>query len=566
MTSADSRAFGALSHDERLSRALALSLAIPLACLPWLLLLPLDIDRALPLAFGPAIMLGLQTMPRKWSGRIVCLVCIALAMAISALASTHVARSLVMSASVLLALLAGVAAAGTARSAPAVRLVLWGLVAGAVSGAAMVRIGVAADRMNFPVYWSARLFGAHQFSGVIAALVLLRQSEARLKSRALPALAASLTLTALAWSGSRAPALGLLVFMICWAWRGGRREVRFLLCWAPALTGFALVCSYLLGAPYPQLGWWQAFERTADAVNSTGIEVPVLTSSRTAYWEASWKQFLRSPWIGNGADAYLFLVPKQPGNQPHSAIIQWLLEHGVIGAAAWLALLVHALRPVPRPRLPDSETGATLIGAETSVAAIAGASVYALFEGVFYHMIIFIPVAVLGGLRFGARSSAKNGSQIAESGLAPFWFRLPALGCAALLLVHNWLYVLMLKAPNVAPDSLPPRVLRAFPSTTYAIQNWTERWRRSDPELAFEWIRWAQSVSTNPAELHAYAAQLHLWRREWSPAEAELLGCLEKANPAEEEDIRKLIAEVRLRAANTTAPASDAKPILHGNR
>lgn len=520
------------------SRPVALALAIPLAALPWLLLLPVDTDRAIPLAFLPAAMLGLRTGSgwKTW-----CLVWIGCVMVAAAALSPHTARSLVMSAAVLFTIFAGVAASSLAHDRTAVRLVLTGLVVGAISGAVMVRLGVAADRMDFPVYWSARLLGAHQFAGAIAALVLLRDSPSGFRANILPAVGGALTFTALAWSGSRAPALGLAVFIAVWAWRGGSIDRRFLLRWIPFLAVLALACSYPLGTPFRQLGWWHAFERTAGAVGESGIDIAEMTSSRTDYWKASWRQFLCSPWVGNGADAYLFLIPKQPGNQPHSAILQWLLEYGVTGTIAWCALLAGAVRAAFAPARHAASNSTTITTGVWGGAAMAGAAVYALFDGVFYHMIVFMPVAVLGGLAFGSLADQQETTRSTTSG----WARVLVLLCTALLLVHNWLYLLLLKAPNVAPDSLPPRVLRAFPSTTYAIENWTERWRRSDPRLAIDWVHWAQGVSTNPGSLHFYAAQLYVWERDWAAAETEMKRCLEKANPAERDSLLQTLENIR---------------------
>lgn len=516
---------------DRARLAPALAFALPLAALPCLLLAPLDTDRALPLAFLPAILLGLRNIRSAPKTDLLLLTWIIVSLTLSAFVSDHTARALVMASSVLLALLTGAAAAPLSHSRPAVRLILIGIVFGAVAGTLMVRLGVAADRMYFPVYWSARLMGAHQFAGCAASLALLWLTPAGFRQRALPAAAALIVWIGLAWSGSRAPALGLAVFIVFWFWRGSPDERRFLLRWVPALSLLALACSYPLGSPFPQLGWWQAFERTAGAVQSGAVNIAAMTSSRTDYWAASWQQILRTPWLGNGADAYLFLSPTQHGNQPHSMPIQWLLEYGVIGLLAWLALLARSLRSLwQSSRAPL---------AVFSAALMAGAAAYSLFDGVFYHMIVFVPVAVFAGLAFGSAAPP------ASTPFSCVALRIPALTAATLLLVHNWLGFMLLNAPNVTPDSHLARLLRAFPSTTHAIQNWTERWRRTDPALAMEWIHWAQTVSTNPGALHVHAAQVYLWQKNFAAAETEMLRCLEKVNPTERVDAQQAIDNIR---------------------
>ncbi len=518
----------------------ALAFAIPFSLLPWLLLLPLDSDRALPLAFVPAILLSLRNIRSAPKIELLLLAWIGVSLIVSALGSDHTPRALVMSASVFLTLLAGCAAAPLARNPAAVRLMLAGILTGAVAGTFMVGLGVGFDRMSFPVYWSARLMGAHQFAGCAAALVLLRLSPTGFTNRIFPFLGAAVVWTGLAWSGSRAPALGLAVFVALWFWRGSRDDRRFLLRWATALSFLALACSYPLGTPFPQMGWWHAFTRTAAAVDSGAVNIAIITSSRTDYWMASWQQILRSPWFGNGADAYLFLSPTQPGNQPHCMPLQWLLEYGVFGLIAWLALLARSVRSLGSPASAST----------WSAAIVAGAAGYSLFEGAFYHMASFLPASVLAGLALGFATTS-GPPLVAFS--RPL-LRIPVLVSATLLLIHNWLGLMLLKAPNVSPDSPPARLLRAFPSTTHGITNWTERWRRNDPVLAMDWIQWAQTVSPNPGALHAHAAQVYLWQKNFASAEAEMLRCLETVNPAERTDVQHVLANIaRWRAEHAAA-------------
>src|SRR5690606_12236205 len=118
-------------------------------------------------------------------------------------------------------------------------------------------------------------------------------------------------------------------------------------------------------------------------------------------------------------------------------------------------------------------------------AALAGSFVYGLFDGVFYHMIVFMPVAMIAGFAIGQRHTTDPSrhtihQQVVGGGLVVM--------SIVVLLLHNWLFFALLKDQTVKPDSLAPRILRAFPSTTHGLPNWIELWRSTQPDVAMEWI------------------------------------------------------------------------------
>lgn len=529
------------SAEDRRCAGPALGLAAALALLPLLLLLPVDTDRALPLAFLPAVMLGWRD--RRPGARMEgwLLAWAVVAMLIAALGSEHVARSLVMSASVIWVLAGAWIARDIATCRPAVRLVLAGMAAGAAGGVFMVFFGVGADRMFFPTYWSARLMGGHVFAGGLAGLALLRYFAPRGFWLWLVAGITLVIWTGFAWSGSRAPALGMVVALAAWFCCGNAEDRRFLLRWVPVLSVLALAASYLLGNPFPQLGWWSAVERTTAAGNTME-----LTSERTDYWGACWLQIRESLWLGSGADAYLFLEPKQPGNQPHSTPVQWLLEYGLLGLVPLVLLLARTCRPLlQRWRQESAPVGLW------SGATMLGVTAYACFDGVFYHMIVFMPVAMFAGLACGA-SGPQTANRPSPVPAAKGVTRSLLLGAMVVMLLHHWLDLMLRHAAPASPDAPPARVLRAFPSTTHGLQNWLNIWRKSDEPAVFEWTRWAQQTSTNPGEFHVYAAQLHIWNKDWANAEREMLHCLERVAAQERADVLEVIATIRKFAASTS--------------
>lgn len=527
----------------------ACALAVALALLPWLLMVPAtDSDRLVPLAFLPALWL-LWASPHPAVSRCLLLLSgwVLVAMVVAAATSTHTARSLVMSAAVSCALMGACVAQAQTPSPTSVRLILYGLLLGAVSGGVMVWLGWGAERTFFPVYWSARLFGGHMLSGALAGIALLAQPAGSLAIRIATAALTLTCWTCLAWSGSRAPALALAITLIVWFSRGGPSIRHFSLKWVPALGLLALLCSRPLGTPYPQMGWWHAMERTSHATS-----VMEITSERTEYWGGVWEQIQRSPWIGNGADAYLFLVPKQPGNQPHNTYLQWLLEYGIFGFAPLLALAALTLTPLCRkpPEHPSHLSATT----QWAAASMAGLAAYALFDGVGYHMVVFMPAAVIAGLALGGANISPEPAIPARSPSYPV--RLLPLTAMGLLLLHGWLILLLIRGRNITPESAPARILRIFPSSTYCLANWTEAWRPARPEVASEWIEWAQRVSDNPGSFHVHAAQVYIREKNWHAAEIELLECLQKVNVAERADVQIAIDTVRMHASKQNHPSA----------
>ncbi len=543
--------------EERACFAPAVALSLALAALPFLLHVEVDTDRAVPLAFLPAVWLGWKiTKPARQIDAWL-LLWIAVAMLVSTALAAHAARALVMIAAVGWTLAGAFVARNLAACAPAVRLVLAGIAVGAVAGGVMVRFGAGAEQMYFPTYWSARLFGAHQFAGCVATLGILVIAPPNQRSlRILTVLAAIVIWTGFAWSGSRAPAVGLAVALALWLWRGSTPERRRLMLWVPGLSIVALALSYPLGIPYPQLGWWDAFERTARAAS-----IEVASSERSRFWAVVWQEIARSPWIGHGADSYLYIHPAQNGNQPHNVVLQWLLEYGLLGAVPLMILVGRGISGLRTQAVTPSDTRRPYrIWASAS---LAGGLVYALFDGVFYHMIVFMPVAVIAGVALG------QNPQPGQAGVAN---RVRALGrsallaCLAILLLHNCLHVMQLKARNVGPDSAPARILRAFPSTTHALRNWIDAWRQTQPEVAMEWIKWAQDASIHQGAFHVYAAQIYIWKKDFKAAEAEMLRCLEKVHHLERADVLDALANVRKRAAGQEShrapPAAEPVPTL----
>jgi len=523
--------------------ALALSLAFVL--LPVCLLSPFDSDRTLPLLLVPAVALGWKISRPVTPAVLVPLLALFAAMLVSTAFAAHFARALVSVSAVAWVLAGGMVARNLAPCLPAVRLVLGGIALGAAIGGGMVLAGAGGSYMDFPTYWGPRIFSMHQYAGAVAGLGWLA-----LRPASRSATLAALVLTAascvgLASSGSRAPLVGLALTLACWFWRGADADRRLLLRTVPLLTGFALWVSWWIGTPYAATGWWSAVSRTANAASLTDM-----ASGRAYFWPVVWNQIWTSPWIGHGADAYQFIQPRLHGAQPHNALLQWLYEYGLAGTIPVLLLMALGVAGLARGN-PSTE-GPDRTFRVWSAAGLAGTLAYGLFDGVFYHMVAFMPFAVFAGFALGGRG--KCAAPISPLG----WHRVlrPGLLVALLaILLHGWLGLMLLRATKVGPDSPPAKLLRAFPSNTFGLNNWIKQWEQTHPEAAMDWITWAQTHSNQQPEFHITAAQIYLNNRDFISAERELRACLPKVRDIELPDVERLLVGVSAKAREQAAAA-----------
>jgi O-antigen ligase len=539
--------FDADCPHTRLCFAPALALAFAFIVLPICLLSPFDSDRTLPLLFLPAVWLGWKISRPVAPAVLVLSLAVFAALLVSTAFAAHSARALVSVSAVTWVIAGGMVARNLAPCLPAVRLVLGGIALGAAIGGGMVLAGAGGSYMDFPTYWGARIFSMHQYAGAVAGLGWLALRPAT-RGASLAALAlTAAACVGLASSGSRAPVVGLALTLACWLWRGAGADRRLLVRTVPVLAGFALLLSWWIGSPYATMGWWSAVSRTTSAASLADV-----ASGRAYFWPVVWNQVWDSPWIGHGADAYQYIQPRLHGAQPHNALLQWLYEYGLAGTIPIALLLVLGLaRLLRREPLPEGPERTFRVW---SCAALAGALAYSLFDGVFYHMVAFMPFAVFAGFALGGGDSC-------PAPVSPLrWHRVlrPGLLAALLaILLHGWLGLMLLRAGKVEPDSPPARLLRAFPSTTFGLNNWIQQWRQTHPEVVMDWITWAQSASNQQPEYHLAALQIYLDRRDFISAERELRACLPKVRDIEVADVERLLAGVAAKAREqASTPAS----------
>ncbi|MEO6876249.1 MAG: O-antigen ligase family protein, partial [Opitutaceae bacterium] len=381
-----------------------------------------------------------------------------------------------------------------------------------------------------------RLLGLHTLPGAIAALALLVNKDIYRVGRIFWLVTGIVTWGGMLWSGGRTPVIALGVAVVGWAVLSPVLVRRELLRFSGLLLIAGLALSAAFWTPNPELGWWHAIGRTATAA-STG-SVSQLSSTRTDFWLAVVQRAKDALWFGHGPDAYRFLTPKLDGQQPHNFILQFWLDLGVVGAVPLLVLLGGALVFGWRQTLQTKSPMAQAWLAVLTASLVAG-----LLDGVFYHLLAFLPAMLAVGVAIVFISRPVPPALSSQT---------PKLivGFASLVsLVHLCVFYLVAVAPPPAPTSWQARTVRIFPSTTFGLWRWLDDWQQTHPADVLEWTRWAQTHSPNPVFFHVYAADLLKAQGHRAEAKTELEAALAEAHwsvrPSIEARLRDLPAPGR---------------------
>lgn len=496
----------------------ALAVAAMLAVLPVLQALPSDMDRTASLAFCPAVWLLLRhkTAPAEKNERLDLLLLIfagVLAVA-AAIFSRQFAANLVLTCTWIWTAAIGLSSRRLAQSAPAIRLVLAGLAAGGCAGLLWTRLQPISEGTAFPLYGHARIFGLHMQLSAAAALALLVSTRVNLTLKCITFITGVVVWSGLFWSGGRGPLAGLAAAVVIWFWFGGAGERRRLAVWGPALVLTGILGSYFLGAQAHYLGWNRVVSSTVNTSSLQGF-----SSDRNLIWGQALREISRSPWFGQGADSYRFIQPLPVGDQPHNFILQWVLAFGVPAALALVFLLG---RRTFRGLICNAEPHEHSAWQRAAAAALVAATVGGLFDGVFYHAVAFIPVAILAGLAgfnpTRAKARPMSGTLVwRRAGLAT------CIAAAGVIALHAWLFFNLLAPPPSSPHTAAARVLHAFPSATYGFWRWIEAWSTSVPvHERLAWLKWAQRHAPQPAIFHYQEAQCSIERRDLTAAKTAL--------------------------------------------
>lgn len=525
--------------------ATAWCISAALATLPLMLLLPVDYDQFLPLALVPSLILAARAPSRtpRYTLGILLWSCVAFAAVGAALLSDHVARSLVTTSAWVLTVAGGFAAARTGCSPATIKTLLRGLACGGLVGLVACRGLLGADDMTLPLYGHPRILGMHMLTSAIAAVALLvldRSCDKR--TRTCYWLVAAVLSGGLWWAGGRAPILGMLVVLFHWILVCSTTDRRWLWSRLPLLGVLAGIVAWSAGSTFPGMGWLFPFERTVAATS-----LNELTSTRSdEIWQVS-RYIAESPWFGHGADSYLFIRPRQIGDQPHNVLIQWMLDFGLLGTIPLVVILLGVI--VRGSRAKDHWR-------RFAAGGVAGCAVVALFDGIFYHTILFIPAAVLAGLAMALPAGKRVPDVPGRRGLM-FVTQTTLVLATGCLLLHVWLCRQLETALPENPNALPARVLAVFPSKTYPLVRWLEHWAKTEPATALAWSQWAIPRSISADHFHLFNARL--FDRHGRPDLA--LAELEAARATCRLDKRPFYDELIGRFQAPAADTADANPI-----
>lgn len=519
-----------MSASPRLPKSSAVGFfAAALVALPFLQALAFDFDRC-----GPLVLL----LPGIWAGRVELAQAIAriqagpvwlkylsgltcFALVVSVVFSRQFAPGLVTAASwVLLASAGLIAGQCLANDASTGRRLLAGLALGTAAGTVTVwALWVLTGRGDVPLYPHPRILGLHTIAGAVASVALITQKDIHRVGRGFWFVVGVIAWGGLLWSGGRAPVVAVAVALGVWILLSPAPLRRALL----GTTGILLIAGLALSAafwtPKPDLGWWHALGRTATAATSGSASQ--LSSTRTQFWSAVVQRAQHSPWVGFGPDSYRFLAPKLDGQQPHNLALQFWLDLGVLGAVPLLGLLAGLLFMGWRRAL----LAAPVIPAAW-LAVLTASVVGGMLDGVFYHLVAFLPAMLACGVAVGLVSNLVPPARASNTPRA-------VIGAAtAVLLLHLGVFYLLAVGPTPAPTGWRAITVRVFPSSTFGLWRWLDDWQETHPGDVLEWTRWAQRHSPNQVFFHVYAARILAAQGDAKGAEMELREGREKAHPS----------------------------------
>ncbi len=192
------------------------------------------------------------------------------------------------------------------------------------------------------------------------------------------------------WSGTRAAVLAIMVtatiVTMAMRQRPAMRNIGFL----ALLTGAALIIAWVL-IPHNDSSFMLFAPSDATNVNSA-------TGGRLLLWQATFAQWLRSPWLGWGSGSIFWDVyTGWSHTQPHNLVLQFLVSWGVFGAAAGLWILGRALVAVHRTGIEDAEMRPLL-------AVLYAFMIMSMLSGVMYYPRFIMLIAMMFAILFARRT------------------------------------------------------------------------------------------------------------------------------------------------------------------
>lgn len=186
-----------------------------------------------------------------------------------------------------------------------------------------------------------------------------------------------------------------------------RAQVLLLLVGAMAVTAVV----FLLSSGY-KIDTISRFAKIFEQAENTDL---VMGPNRFDYYAAALHYFFLSPLIGHGVRAFSLLHQgfEHPGVHAHNIFLEILADSGVIGLAAFLLLLLVAIRPLTLTRLRGDPMMlcVTMLFAGRFMAAMLGADLA-------YQQVMFLAIGLLA-LKPPPMPAAAREPEEVEAGAAP---------------------------------------------------------------------------------------------------------------------------------------------------
>ncbi|MHB1293436.1 MAG: O-antigen ligase family protein [Anaerolineae bacterium] len=132
---------------------------------------------------------------------------------------------------------------------------------------------------------------------------------------------------------------------------------------------------------------------------------------RVAHWEAAWRMFERSPWLGVGAGQYATVYPEvavprwqDPLGHAHNYYLNVLAETGLVGLMGYLLVMAGAL--VVSWRTAQRAVGWPRVVALSAMGMLGHLAAHNAFDNLFVHGNYLIVAMLLGLLAAASRESS----------------------------------------------------------------------------------------------------------------------------------------------------------------
>jgi hypothetical protein len=219
---------------------------------------------------------------------------------------------------------------------------------------------------------NVRSLGFFSAVGASSALILAVRAQ---KSRAIFGwgLGGAVMIALAAWSGSRGAFIAIVGGVgVTAVLQKPLRSPRALTIYAAVIV-FGCLLSILHRVPDPNFGLFHFWE------SSTRSDLNQISSNRLVLWRATLDFIPSHFWFGIGESQFKYTVPAAGGfNQPHNAILQYVLQWGVIGATCFFVLLASMVANAIQAVRSDGAHAA-------SFAVMASLLIFSLYDAALYY-------------------------------------------------------------------------------------------------------------------------------------------------------------------------------------